>query len=373
VIKTTNNSFPTFKKICKVEIERFRHGKFEPLGVNIMGKPEFLEKMFKVHSMDLKDVKPECDGFFICPICGRKIPQQGIKLKLLSDAHIWPKDIREKNKKLISYRVLLCTQCNNTAGSFGDAQMGILESVIEGEKTGVLYGEREIQVITTPGEKPIKLKASVKFQKDELTASITRETNKNKGGLGLSPLDQQRFEKVIISDNKISMIILPPKNLKPELFQPGWFTAAYLMAFYHFGYRYILNPKLNPVRNFINNSFDKKAVKTLPLPNDNDFQIRKYHENNFSEPELNIVLPIDEGTNGYLEVNFLQYQIRLPFPFSPKIMDAFIYTKIPDFDERKHTLLGQNIYIPVHCTKMRPHNCVFDYLLGKPIPIVEDE
>jgi hypothetical protein len=336
-----------------------------------MGKPAFLHILFGDYSANLHDLRPDLVDIFICPICFKHFTRADIDTKQLSDGHIWPKGLRQKSRNTVKQRVLLCTECNNTAGGLGDAQLGILEQVKDAEKLGVFYGFRRLEFIPEPGEKPINLRMLVSKGEDPLTFHIEGKfDNKRRRLVGSSPEDTLRFHELVQSGIRSTVIVHPNQNLKPELVAPAWFMAAYLLAFYHLGYRYIGHPGMAPVRKYILNSFDKVAAKNRTLPNEDDFQIREFHDQVFTDPVLNIVIPLDNATKVYLEVNFLQYSIRLPFHFVPVVMEALILKQMPDFYKRFPSIQVPDtfLYMPVLCTVLEPHECIFNYLMGKPIP-----
>jgi len=140
-----------------------------------MAKNEFLKNLFDTHLTDLNSVMEE-GNTFICPICFAEFSEEAVGNGNLTDGHVWPDYIREKSKSKVAplQRVLLCKSCNSTAGSRGDNHMQLREKIKDGEKSGQLYDERQVQIITTPGKKPIKLRAKVNIrERDIIEGQIT--------------------------------------------------------------------------------------------------------------------------------------------------------------------------------------------------------
>jgi hypothetical protein len=100
------------------------------------------------------------------------------------------------------------------------------------------------------------------------------------------------------------------------LAQVGWLTSAYLFAFYSFGYRYILQSCLNPVRNIILHSKPEKRDKQLDFQETKDITVRLCSEPTHfcSDPIIGLVVPFDDQTPFHQEVSFLSYHVRLPVP-----------------------------------------------------------
>jgi hypothetical protein len=334
------------------------------------------EKLFYFHLADLKSVVPGIGDVFICPICLKRFFVEDIYNRNLTDGHVWPEDIRKKSVSKIAnlQRVLLCQYCNTTAGSRGDKQMQLREKIKEGEETGELHGERRVQIIQSPGEKPIELRARVVAPPDtpegRIKGQLTFEADRKSGRWPRNdPKEQERFLILVKRGGKCSRILVfPSREFKPTLAPVGWITASYLLAFYTLGYRYILHESLNPVREYIRSSFEDRAKERLEFSGSDTLSIRtsnKFHNN----PEIGSVIPID-GKPFRLEVKFLDTYVTLPFHCAlPALLDM-IYTDVPDIEEIIPKLIetGGFLYIPVDCNRSDGHDCDWDYILGKPIP-----
>jgi hypothetical protein len=330
---------------------------------------EFLLRLYDAHLSDLLSMFPDQGDVFICPICLITYFREDIFGDNLSEGHIWPEYIRQKSgsEKAANQRVLLCKKCNNTSGSHGDKHMQVMEQVREGEETGELFGNRLVEVIETPGERPVRLRVQVRRNEDRNSMTVTGKLDKKGNFVSTNPKDKERFLELINRGEKVSIIVHPPRNLSPELTRAGWITSAYLLAFYCLGYRYILHPALNPVRDYILQSFDPVAEKTFENPSSGGFCIREYEEQFFTDPEFVLIIPIDDTTFVHLQVNFLRYQVRLPFHFMPQVLTELILSRMPNFRERLPELkkTGAALFVPILCTKANAHECLYNYLMGK--------
>lgn len=334
------------------------------------GKEDFLEILFRPHSNDLISYDPKCANQFVCPICLRIFSLDDIASGVLSDGHIWPDAIREKSgtEKTILQRVLLCTECNNRAGSRGDKQMQLRELAKDAEKKGELFGERRIQVVRGLAEKPIQLRAQVRIeQKETIKGQIVFQFDKVNEWARNNPKEREKF-KALGRDNSFSLIVYPFHEMKPYLAEVGWITSAYLLAFYTFGYRYILNKDMNIVRDYISKSFTNAPD---PRPELDDFGMQECNIHYSQEPEIGLVIPLDGKVGVHLEISLFDCHIRLPFHhFIPSTLSILIQCneeiskEMPKLIEKKAKL-----YISVKCTKMDGHDCLWDYVLGKPIPV----
>lgn len=337
-------------------------------------KNDYLHSLYKSHVADFKSVYPDEEDLFVCPICLRMFPEYAIDEGYLTDGHIWPADMRKISKVANDQGVLLCRDCNNSAGSRGDVQMQLYEKIKLTDKNGELYGIRTVQLIVNPGEKPIQMRVNVS-KKDDTTFTITGRLNKKKQWLGSSPEDHARFlditNRSMETQQRFSVIVNQPKEFKPNLVSAGWITSAYLMAFYTFGYRYILHTEFNFIREYIQSSFDPDLEKTLVLPATEDFHIYTSDEVNFPDPAIRISIPVNSDQKVRLEVCFLKYEVSLPL-----LLDSNIFKGLWSIISEQ--LRGQQlppvkegesacVYLFIHCSKTVVHDCIYDYLLGKPL------
>lgn len=283
-------------------------------------------------------------------------------LQDLTIGHVWPNLFREKKHALEKYQILLCSYCNSKAGSSGDAQMQLAEKHKNAERAGLLE-DRKIQLVASDNQKPIKLQANV-TRTDKTGARLVFSAKRN------SPTEIEAFKKMAASKQKFNLIVQPPRLVNTEKAKAGWVTSAFLFAFYTLGYRYLANEYMNPVRQFIWDSFDKK---TVAMPDSVSVGEYKNKEVNFDEPRLEINIPLNPPDPCHVEIKMARYVISLPFRFYPAAMVPFLELVVPqifvsdgllrkDFDH--DTFLTINI----QCTKTVPHECVWDFILGKEVP-----
>jgi len=334
-----------------------------------MTKEQLLTQLFDAHVKDLNDVFPASGDVFVCPICLGIFSKEAISQGLLSDGHVWPKKIRLASQKASTMRVLLCKECNNTAGSFGDRQMQIYEKVKNGEKTGEIYGPRLVQIFKNPDEEPVNLHVNVTRHLNNNSITVTGRIDRDFKWLDGSPEDQARIQEVLETGKQVNIVVHPYKDLKPELVGSGWVTAAYLMAFFRLGYRYILTKKLNIVRTYIVQSFDRNSVKKQVNPDEKYFTIKEHNSEYFTDPELLFIIPYEKDKLVYLQINCCEYEIRLPFWYDRSVLDWFIRSRIPNWDIELQNMLntGKYLYLRIDCAKISPHECLYDFIMGKPI------
>lgn len=338
-----------------------------------MNKGNLLNSMFDDHNLDLKTVVPDVKDVFLCPICLREFPRSVIKSGEISDGHIWPSELRSRypDSKIKGQRVLLCTRCNNRAGSHGDAQMGYLEKFRRQDEGTELYGERKVEILLGPSRKPIRLNTQVTrtgptnvrlhFQRNPCDSSWQRN----------NPTEQARFLELYESDQVFNMLIHPPRMLKTELPRAGWITSAYLFAFFHFGYRYILHDCCNKVRQYILDSFELDD-KELVFQESGTFSAKTCDCHFFNDPFLFVAVPLDGDTPIYLDIRFLDYQVFLPFHCDVEVLNARLYLELEEqgIDEegiKELISLNSEPHIQVSCTKRDNHVCLWDFVLGRPL------
>jgi hypothetical protein len=330
-----------------------------------------LKFLFENHLADLKDIYPLNKDIFICPICFRQYNYSDIKKEKLTRGDIWPKYIREKSGK--QQIVLLCKDCNSLAGEHGDAQMNMIEQIKDGDEKGELYGKRRIQITKQDGSPLIKINAHVKKDKDTNAITLSWKLNNKEAWDGNDGRMKQTIEGLVGKAEPLSIFIdgnpIKETEPRPELAPVGWITSAYLFAFYTFGYRYIFHHTLDPVREYILSSFDKEQHKNLKASYAT-FGIREYKDKFFETPTIEIILPFEEEVI-YLQIQLFKYQIKLPFHYSQADFSDFIYSRMPDINERLPELkksVGHLYFEILNHSKANCPECMLDYILGKPIP-----
>ncbi len=337
-----------------------------------------LIKLYRAHQADFRHVSPEQGDSFLCPICLQNFNHQDLRDGRLTDGHVWPVGVRRKSKVpgSASRKVLLCADCNRRAGSYGDRQMQLMEQIREGEETGEIYGERTIQIPINPGEKPITLRGRIR-RKTPTSMTITGLL-KNEAWVRSDPKDYRRFMDLLEQNRSFSLIEYPHHELKTSLVGAGWITSAYLMAFHALGYRYILHEGLDRVRDYILKSFDPASGDEIDLPRYDDFCIREFNDHYVYDPELSLIVPVNEEAKVHLEVQSLRYLIKLPFHYDPKILLEWL--QLEGFEIAEGSLVGKDpilapgfISARISCNKLRLHPCIFDVLMGMPIPDMSED
>jgi hypothetical protein len=257
------------------------------------------------------------------------------------------------------------------AGSRGDNQMQLREKVKEGETTGQLFGERRVQFLLSPSKEPIELRAQVVTSPDRLQARLSFELDvERKQWTRVDPSEQQRFLKLVSARRECPVVIHPHHRLRHDLAKVGWITSSYLLAFYTFGYRYIFHKIMDPVREYILCSFGDAVSEEIELPESVTLSVRECTEHHFSDPEIALVIPLDGESSVHLQVSLLDYHIRLPFHFVKLVLQELVFSQ-PGVAEMLPEVLGHeeaHFYSPICCNKLDGHNCIWDYVLGKPIP-----
>jgi hypothetical protein len=301
----------------------------------------------------LTSVNPEIGPVFVCPICLKIFTIESIYNDELSEGHVWPDYFRKKSIVSKSQSVLLCKTCNSRAGSRGDKQMQLLEQVKDGEKTGRLYGERRIKILQTLDQKPIELNAKINRAGELIFKLIFKEDRNHRQWLRNNPKEQENLLSYIAQDKCSSVLIYPPKEIRPNFTRTGWLTSAYLLAFYTFGYKYIFNVSLNPVRKHILDSFENEPSENLIYSKSDVISVRACETHNYSDPGIELCIPISGDLPVCVEVSFLNYHVKLPFPVVSEVRLEVLHSKMPAFEDRVPELINNDasLRIPLNCTK----------------------
>lgn len=330
-----------------------------------MARKPHLHQLFDAQTKDLNELLFKPEEIIICPICFTVFPREAIEQELVNDGHVWPKDIRKMSKKAGHMQVLLCKECNE-GSSPADNQMQIHERLRKEKDTGEL-GFRSVELHEDGNDKPIELNVNVNFLKNG-SLTITGRVDKDLKFKDSSPEDKERLERVFKGKKKVHIDIHPPKEFKPELVPSAWITSSYLMAFYALGYRCIVRANTQIVRDYILSSFDK-TIKELPVPNDETFSLQEYVGEYYPDPVVSFVYPLESAKKVFLSVSFLSYEVRLPVLYEPSTMNIIMEGLERNLGDEFKKLLNQGLPLKfnIFCTKTKVHECMFDYILGKPI------
>ena len=335
-----------------------------------MGTKEFRKQLFDRHLMNLKSLFPAAGNIFVCPVCQKQHTAEAIDSGRLTDGHVWPRYIRKKNSRILSqHRVLLCASCNHTLGSRGDKQMQLFEKMREGDREGVLYGERRVEIVRGPSHEPIPLRAKIHIDPKTLAGKISFKKRKGSPGwLTNDPTHMERFYALTGARERFSVLAFPPDEFRPVVAQIGWITSAYLFAFYTLGYWYVCHEELEPVRSLILRSFGKPKDQPVGFSPSAVLGV-SIVDHCDADPEIAVVIPLTVGQPEFLQVRFLNYQVRLPFPGIPFIFYSMLKARIPDIQEKIASADQQGgvVCIAIMCNKSDGHLCTWDYVLGKPL------
>jgi len=329
-----------------------------------MAKQVHLHNLFEAHTKDISEILIEPEEIIACPICFEKFPKEAIDLKLVNDGHVWPKDIRKLSENAAHMQVIVCKACNELA-SRADKQMQVFENVKKGDESGELYGTRLVQLHEADNDKPIQLRVNVQII-DGKTYKITGRLGDNLSFRDSSPEDKERFDAIFKKQKKVKMTIHPPENYNPEIVPAAWITSAYLMAFYALGYRYIMQPGMQMVRDYILDSFEKKPEEIV-VPREDNFSLQNYVGEYFPDPRIAFVYPLEPGQRSFLQISFFSYEVRLPVMFQPSAMEFILSGLWNRLGSEFQGVLdeGDPLLFTIPCTKTVIHDCLFDYLLGK--------
>ena len=273
------------------------------------------------HAADLMKIVPGINQVFVCPICLNVYFSESIEQNQVDVGHVWPEYFRKRSDIASHQQVLLCKKCNSDAGQAGDAMMQVAQKIYEGKETGNL-GIRKINITksSTIGE-TLTLDAYV-LKTGEKSVRLGFPKYKKRSQKRYFGEQRKKFRQYA-SEGLINMMVFPPgaKPSKPFgdpnnacLAQAGFLTSAYLFAFFRYGYTYILQTCLNPIRDYIQQSFIKNVDDRLSFEASKDICVWRCPEPTHfrSNPEIGFVISVDENTPLCQEIWFLENHIRLP-------------------------------------------------------------
>jgi hypothetical protein len=318
-------------------------------------------QLFDNHSQDLRHVCPAADAVFLCPICFRIFDSTSIDREELSIGHVWPAYVRKGTAEAVHHQVLLCKKCNSDAGRAADASMQEFEKLHREVKSGSLSTPPRTQILAKDhlSKKPIRTGLFIE-PKGENTISFSLDAAKTER----HRRNNQAIAKRIIeylSEGPITIIVEPP-SVNIALARIGWLTSAYLFAFYTFGYRYILQAKLDEVRTLIRESFSGRTNNTLEFAAEKQLTVARWDKVITDEPQIGMRIPADVSQSVYMRVDFRDVHVRLPVSYQ--------YSIAWD-DEPTDKDLEREFFFDG--TSHRPHNgiCHWEDGFGNPSHIVE--
>ncbi len=303
--------------------------------------------LFEQHLFDLKQISPEADDVFVCPICLSIIARSNIDAETVDLGHVWPSFLRNlvSLDTIKHQQVLLCKSCNSSAGSRGDHEMQEHEKVCQGLLPSNVW-------ILPQGKSLFMLKLNVTKYKNQ---KIILKLNPSQGEWLHNPR-WKKFREVADGKQRITIAINQfTRNWK--LAQVGWLTSAYLYAFYTFGYRYVLQTMLDPVREYIRLSFSGNTDDRLSFESQTDVSVRSCKEHNYQEPRIEYISQTQGSIiPSHFEISLLHYHTRLPVPLR-------LY-----FDIAPETLPDPQMVWAADATGHMPHEgtCDWEMLLAQP-------
>jgi hypothetical protein len=330
-----------------------------------------LKKLFVSHANDLQSVYPAIGDTYVCPICLRKFLFQEISTHLdseeLSVGDVWPKYFRSRSEKARKQRVLLCKRCNSKAGYHGDYMMQIIAQLSEEKRTGKTYAPRRIRV-TSGWQEIANLKAFVE-QIGEKEVRLSFPKYKKESQQLHFGKELQKFREYAAQE-LVNITVYPLGGGRPDnpfgdlinwpLAQVGLLTSAYLLAFYTFGYRYILSSELDLTRRILIESFQGENSTLLESEVPRVWECDTHYCN---DPEIGLVAPVEDDAPTLLQISILSFHVNLPFPQVPRqLFEMMLEARNKSYSRESP------LYISIECSKMDGHDCMWDYILGKPIP-----
>jgi hypothetical protein len=196
-----------------------------------------------------EDAFPTGEEWYLCPLClDVMLTVEELGTKELTVEHVPPKALGGREL------VLTCKSCNNHAGSKFDAEADKqqrLSQFVSGQSDQPQTGALTIGRITT------RVEMHAAGQTGMLLIGVPQINN---------PADMALMEQHMrmLSETRstdFSFTFTPQLRYLPDRARMSWIRSAYLAAYSLFGWRYILQPTLQPIRDQLKNPL---AV-TVPL------------------------------------------------------------------------------------------------------------
>lgn len=330
------------------------------------------KNLFNRHTLDLSQVFRKPVDVFGCPICFMGFQSSDLEGNLLTIGHVWPDGlIKYLSQKLNQARsihankkVLLCYDCNHGSGSENDGSLTEFSRFRDIRATGEYY-RPQVSILFEPNRKAYNA-GSIRVKQTGNNSGTIRFPRNPRNGMPLYPPDlRQRMEE----KGECFTIILEEKFDIPgewDRAKVSLLTSAYLMAFYAFGYRYILHSQLNEVRSIIKESFEGAGNTKISENSDDAISVYPCSVHSTINPELEFVMSTAKRPN-ILRVSFLDYHINLPFALSP----TFTPFKNKIFGETEVEHIESVIGVSNH--ELHGGECIVDFLLDRPDYSIENK
>lgn len=191
----------------------------------------FRKHVLEMLSRNLENFFPELKGYFMCPTCLRKIPLQN--RDEISVAHIVPKAAGGRS------RTYLCRQCNSSFGSRQDKWFGEFVRLARDSTSSILSTAIQDGYFHIDGHRVNG------YWRADGDKNFTFYIDDRRNSPTVSKLMDQKFR----GNAPGIKLKVPLPILRNERFiKVGFLTAGYLKWFAQFGYSWVLQKHLDPVR-----------------------------------------------------------------------------------------------------------------------------
>jgi hypothetical protein len=213
-------------------------------------KKELKIKFFQRGVKAINGLIGKNEGFYYCPICMLPFSKDALDVNELTLEHIPPE--AQKGKGI----ALTCSKCNHTAGHTIDAAVSNRNEVFRIEPLFTKKGEYKGRVIVSFGEADNDAMNFNLLVKDSAIRFFPVEGSNR-------PEASERIKNFFLNLNKTPDQDKPTFKVTTRKRYHGWYSkigdlrTAYLVCFAFFGYRYVFDCRLDPVRNQILNYHDK--------------------------------------------------------------------------------------------------------------------
>ncbi len=187
-------------------------------------------------------------GIFVCPTCLVKIPIN--EIGKVTEAHTLPKAAG------FSEATLLCKKCNSNFGARQDKWLGEFLNAFTPGKPFDLSKVSQAGHFIVDG---VKINGKWSYSEKE-GLKIFAYDNRNSPAL-MSKMEEKWGKK----PEKISLSLPIPLSGKQDDVNIGFITAAYLGWFSLFGYSWVFQKHLDPIRKLIRGEIEKEKARQYIL------------------------------------------------------------------------------------------------------------
>jgi len=312
-----------------------------------------VKKLYANHLKDIQSIDPSFTEFVICPLCKQQLNKSNGNV-----GHVWPNYIRDKaeNPQPVAL-VLLCKSCNTRMARFGETHMQQFEKAKDG------IAERPLEIYI-PGPKGPRFRFRGKMTgiQDNTIDSLT---------LNYKNMSQDKRAQVrqLIGTTKVPMKVHLPRDGSAPIARAGWVQAAYLTAFYTLGYRYVFQSSVQPVYDYIQNSYHKSSDALYASANNSATSIYENKEFNIvGHPLIELMIPLNSDVPFTLRVSLLNYHIHLPIECDKAKIDLLLRQECKNIDRLRSEWSKdyEAIGFEINCNKSKAQMSVWDQILQLP-------